>query len=593
MDSVLHRWFVGIALALLAAGCGKNAETPGATPHALPEPPRIATCEPGQPGGRLVLAATASPVTFNPVFALDAASDQIVRLLFGTLVQFDFARQEVTPGLAESWSVAPDGKTWTFKLRRGLRWSDGHPLTSADATFTWNDVIYNPRTKAPLASVFRLDGRGFAVSTPDELTIVVVTPEVFAPFLEFFGSVPLLPQHALKTAAGSGDFPLAYGVDVRPDKIVSSGPFRLRESRTGQFTLLEKNPEYWTTDRVGQRLPYLDEVQVIVAGAEGVIKPLLDGQSDVCETIKAEDFTNVQAAAALGRFRLLELGPGSGRDFLWFNQNTNVNRISGQPFVPPQKLAWFRNAAFRQAVSCAIDRERIAHEAFGGHAVPCETYLGAETVRWNNPNVPRFGFDRERARALLAQAGLVDRTGDGLAKDAAGHPCEIVLLTNAGNPTREKVATLIAEDLRRIGVRLLIQLVPFSTLERRINEEFNYEAVLMGLSGGGADPAAHLNVLLSAEPLHQWFPSQPRPSTEWEAHVDRLMTAQMRTLNFAARKQAFDEVQAILAEQLPMIYTVTPILHAATRTNLMNLRPAVLAPSGVTWNAEELWKTPH
>lgn len=571
-------------------GCGKPASPQSAAPHALPEPPRVAACEPGQPGGRLILSAAAPPRTFNPVFALDNASDQVARLLFGVLVQFDFAKQEVAAGLAESWAVAPDGKTWTFKLRRGLHWSDGHPLTSADVLFTWNDVIYSPRTKAPLASVFRLDERGFAVSAPDEHTVVVVTPEVFAPFLEFFGSVPLLPKHKLQEAARGGNFLLAYGVDSPPDKIVGAGPFRLKESRPGQYTLLERNPEYWTTDRTGRRLPYLNELQIIVRSDAGdVTGRFLAGQSDVCERIRAEDFARFQAAATEGRCRLLELGPAAERDFLWFNQNTNVNRISGQPFVAPHKLAWFRNAAFRQAVSCALDRERIAREAYGGRAIPCETYLGAETIRWHNPQSPRFAFNRDRARALLTQAGLLDRTGDGLAEDAAGQACEIGLLTNTGNPTREKVAALIADDLRQIGIRLLVRCVPFSTLERKINEEYDYESALMGLSGGGADPASHLNVLQSPEPLHQWFPSQPRPSSDWEARVDALMDAQMRTLDFAARKRAFDEVQAILAEQLPMVYTVTPMRHVAVRTNLANLRPSALAPSPVAWNADELW----
>lgn len=590
MKANLVRVLAGVCAWAWVVGCGRSSPPRSPIPHALPEPPRVATCEPGQPGGRLVLVTAAPPRTFNPVFALDSASDQIARLLFGVLVQFDFASQEIVPGLAESWAVTPDGRQWTFKLRRGLRWSDGYPLTSADVLFTWNDVIYNPRIRAPLASVFRLKERGFAVSAADEHTVVVVTPEVFAPFLEFFGSVPLLPKHKLQDLARGGNFLLAYGVDSSPDKIVGAGPFRLKESRPGRYTLLERNPEYWTTDRTGRRLPYLDELQIVVtADAGDAAERFLSGQSDVCERIRSQDFTRFQAAAAEGRFRLIELGPATERDFLWFNQNTNVNRISGQPFVAPHKLAWFRNAAFRQAVSCALDRERIAREAYDGRAVPCETYLGAETIRWHTPNVPRFAFNPDRARTLLAQAGLQDRTGDGIVEDEAGRICEITLLTNAGNPTRAKVASLIAEDLRRTGIRLNVHLVSFDTLERKINEEFDYESAFMGLSGGGADPASHLNVLQSAEPLHQWFPNQPQPASDWEARVDALLEAQMRTLDFAARKKAFDEVQVILAEQLPMIYTVTPIRHVAVSASLANLRPAILAPSPVAWNADELW----
>lgn len=579
---------LGAALAAAAlAGCGKSSSPSTTAPHALPEPPYVAPCEPGQPGGRLVIGTTGSPRTFNPLFAPDALSDQVARLLFAGLLQYDFAKQEVAPGLAESWSVAPDGKTWTFKLRRGLHWSDGQPLTSADVVFTWNEVIYNPRLKAPLATVFRVGDRNFTVSAPDERTIKVATAEVFAPFLDFFGTVPVLPRHMLGSAAKQGNFAAAYGVATRPEKIVGAGAFRLKEHQPGQFTVLERNPEFWATDRAGRRLPYLDESRMVVA--TNAATQLLAGQSDVCERIRAEEFERVQAAATSNRYRLIELGPGAERDFLWFNQNTNVNRIAGTPFVPPHKLGWFRNTAFRQAVSCAINRERIGREVFGGRAVPCETYLGSETVRWPNPDVPRFGFNRERSRALLSEAGFQDRNGDGIVEDAAGRPCEIVLLTNAGNPARAKVALLLADDLRQVGVKLDVQLVPFPVLERKVNNEFDYEAALMGLSGGGADPASHINVLKSDDPMHQWFPGEPAPSTPWEARIDELMDAQMRTLDFAARKKSFDEVQAILAEQMPMIYTVTPILHAAVRADLANLRPAVLSPTPLTWNAEELW----
>ena len=111
----------------------------------------------------------------------------------------------------------------------------------------------------------------------------------------------------------------------------------------------------------------------------------------------------------------------------------------------------------------------------------------------------------------------------------------------------------------------------------------------MGLGGGGIDPASQMNVLKSSEELHQWFPLQKSPATEWEARIDTLMDEQMRTLDLAKRKQAFDEVQSILAEEMPMIYTVSPLCYAAIRENVGNVRPSVLTPYRVTWNMEELF----
>ena len=131
--------------------------------------------------------------------------------------------------------------------------------------------------------------------------------------------------------------------------------------------------------------------------------------------------------------------------------------------------------------------------------------------------------------------------------------------------------------------------IPYQALLERINVSFDYECALMGLGGGGGDPASQMNVLRSSEELHQWFPFQKTPSTEWEARIDSLMDAQMRTLDSTQRKKYFDEVQVILAEEQPMIYTVAPFAFAAIRSDVGNLRPAVLSPYHLTWNLGELY----
>src|SRR4051794_1590237 len=176
------------AVALVASGCKRSGPKP-VQAHPLPSPPLVAKCEAGQFGGRLVLALPVGPRSFNPLVAIDSASDSIVRLLYGSLMSLDWTTQEAGPGLAESWSVAPDEKTWTFKLRQGLHWSDGRPLTADDVVFTWNDVMYNPEINRFTYEVFRIGGKSFEVSRVDDLTVRVVTPEVFAPFLEYFGGV--------------------------------------------------------------------------------------------------------------------------------------------------------------------------------------------------------------------------------------------------------------------------------------------------------------------------------------------------------------------------------------------------------------------
>ncbi len=574
--------------AVLASGCGCGKAPPQpAAGHPLASP-RVADCEPGQPGGRLTLVSPGSPQTFNPLLVGDPASEEIVRLLFASLVQLDLGTQEIMPALAESWSVEPDQKTWTFKLRPGLRWSDGQPLTAADVVFTWNEIMYNSDMNRLTYDLFRINGRDFSVSQVDDVTVRVETPEVFAPFLEFFGSVAILPEHVIGPAVRQRRFLSVYTFQTRPEKIVGSGPFRVKAYQPGQHVLLERNPEFWVVDKQNRRLPYLDEVMLVSADASAGAFLFLNGKSDLFERARPDDYGQFKAAAAAGKYRLVELGVGTDRDFLWFNLNTNVN-AAGQPLVNPAKLNWFRNKKFRQAISCAIDRARLAREVYGGRAQPIHAFVSAEDKKWNNPTVPLFAYDPARARTLLSEIGIQDRDGNGVLEDASGTALEFAFHSNTGNRARERCAGLIAEDWRKLGLKVDVQLLPFTNLVDRISATFQYDCILMGVGGGGNDPASQINVLKSNEPLHQWFPVQRMPATDWEARMDALMDAQMRTLDFAQRKKLYDEVQAILAEELPMIYTVSPFHFVAVRPDLANLRPSVLTPNRVTWNAEELY----
>jgi peptide/nickel transport system substrate-binding protein len=578
-----------LACALALAGCGKQSSSQSNRGHPLPPSALIAKCEPGQPGGRFVIALPTSPNTFNPLFATNSASDAITRLLFGTLVNLDQVTQEPGPGLAESWSVAPDQKTWTFMLRRGVLWSDGQPFTADDVVFTWSDIMYNPELNRMTYDLFRIGGRNFEVTKVDESTVRVVTPEVFAPLIEFFGITPIMPKHVLEGAVKEKVFPMAFGLKSRPDRIIGCGPYRVKEIKPGQTVLLERNPEYWVADRQGHRLPYFDEILFTVAAGPGAdARAFLESKSDIFETIRPENYMQFKQASSIGGFQLVDLGVGVERDFLWFNQNTGAN-AEGKPIVNPAKLKWFRNQKFRQAVSCAIDRDRIVREVYGGRAQAIYGFIGTENPRWNDTNIPHFSYDPARARTLLAEIGIKPRQSDGQMADADGLPIEFAFYSNAGNPLRERAAALIEEDLKKLGLKATYAPIDFRGLVMRINGTFDYEAALMGLGGGSADPASQINVLRSSEELHQWFPFQKTPSTEWEARIDALMDAQMHTLDLAQRKKDFDEVQVILADEQPMIYTVSPFTYSAIRSGVGNLRPSALSGYHLTWNLDQLY----
>jgi len=581
---------IGILSLFFLSGCGSgNSNVAPEKAGALPEPPLVANCEPGIPGGRLVIACYGDPKTFNPITANEQSSEEIYRHLFANLLGFDYSTQQVSPGLAATWTNSPDGLTWTFNLRKGLRWSDGQPLTADDVVFTWK-AIYDPEVINPTRDLFTINGKKFTVTKVDDLTIQVVTPEVYAPFLMNFGSVPILPQHVLGKTLADKTFSSAYGINWKPSDIVGSGPFRLKDYKPAESLILERNPYFFEVDKKGQRMPYFDNiVYTVVPDMNALSLRFLSGEGDMDDFIQPYEYDHFKQESAKGVFNLLEPGIGLETGFFWFNENTNSDAKTGKPFVDPVKLKWFRNTKFRQAVSYAIDRDAIIRSVYAGRGVPNYGFITPGNKKWYNSNIPKYPYDVEKARALLKEIGIEDRAGDGTLTDADGNKVEIVLNTNVGNGAREKTAVLIAADLQKLGIHIIPQPIEFNTLVQKLDSTFDYECCLLSIGGGTTDASASLNVLKSSGFTHQWFPRETAPSTDWEARIDYLMDAQMKTLDDSERKKDFDEVQAILSEQVPMIFTVTPYFYAAAKSNIGNIRATSLSSYRASWNIEELY----
>jgi len=576
-------------------GCGKNsanAPEKSAASYPLPAPPVVVSCHAGVPGGRFVINSITDPKTFNYITANEQSSIDICRLLFWSLLNLDQANQSVEPGLADFWTNSSDGKTWTFHLRKNLRWSDGAPLTADDVVFTWNDVIYNPNIDNVTRDQFIIKGKKFTISKVDELTVRVVTPAVFAPFLVDFGAgVPIMPKHILEKHVTNGTFTSAYGVNSAPADVVGSGPYRLKEYKPAQYTLLERNPYFLEVDTNGTRLPYFDDViYAVVPDFDAQSLRFLGGESDVDDQIAPYQYDQFKAEAGKGKFTLLEPGISLMREFLVFNENTNMNPQTGQPYVEPIKLKWFRNTKFRQAVSYAINRQEIIKSVLFGHGIPAYGMESPGNKKWYDPNIQKYAYDPAKALELLKEIGIEKRNGDNFLTDSNGNKIEFVLNTLTGSPGAQKQALLIMNDLNKLGMHVVFQPIEFNTLEVKLTETYNYDCALAALgTGGSADPSSGMNVIKSSGFTHWWFPQQKNPSTPWEAQLDQLMDAQMETLNETERKTDYDKVQEILAEQQPFIFTVTPMVYAAIRPDVGNVRPAVVSDYPASWNVEELY----
>jgi peptide/nickel transport system substrate-binding protein len=582
-----------VSISILVSGCGKkggSSLTDAERNAPLPEPPRVASCEPGVRGGRLKIANFTDPKTFNPITANETSSLDLIYWLFDGLVKKNQITHEMEPGLAERWTMEADKKTWTFYLRKGVRWSDGKPFTADDVVFTFNDVVYNTNIVNVRVDYIRFDGKNFAVSKIDDHTVRVVTPDIYAPFLEFFAyDVRILPKHILSRAVAEKRFEAAYGVNTPPEELVGTGPYRLKQHKTGQFTLVERNPYYWQVDLKGQRLPYFDAVIMMVVPDQNAMSlRFLNGETDLIEFVRPEEYDRFKETAANGGFKLLELGVTPQRDLIIFNQNTGTD-AAGKPHVNPAKLKWFRETKFRQAVSFAIDRPSIVQSTLGGRGEPNYGFMTKANQRWVNPKIAQYPYNPARAKQLLAEIGILDRNNDGMLEDAQGNAIEFEMNTNAGNSRREKGAVIVQDDLKKLGIRVNFRPLDFNTIVQKMTHTFDFECIFLGLASESVDPAESLNVLRSSGFSHEWFPRQKTPSTEWEARIDALMAANLKTFDFAERKKHFDEVQAIFAEQMPMIPTVAMNAYSAVRNNIGNVRPIVHHHNRLIWNIEELY----
>lgn len=540
-------------------------------------------------GGRLVISKSAGPRTFNRLFSFDDQTSIVTDCLMGRLVRINRQTQQPEPELARAWKMSPDGKTVTFNLRRDVKFSDGRPFTADDVVFTFQ-IVNDAKIATSIADQFSFDGQRVEVRKLDDLTVEFRFPTAYAVAIRLFDGIPMLPRHVLEAQYRAGKFEQAWTLATPPEQIVGLGPFKLKQYVAGQRVLLVRNENYWKTDATGRRLPYLDElVFTLDPDRNTQLLKFQKGETDLLSPVNADDAPQLAELEKQGRIKVHNLGPGMIREIFWFNVNEGKSGATGQPYVDPVKLRWFRNVKFRQAISHAIDRQALVNLVYAGKASPQWAFLSAGDRLWHNPSVKTYPRDLARAKSLLADAGfryLPDRKA---LLDPAGNQVGFTLMTNAGNAQRQKIGALIQEDLARIGIKVTLAQIESRALLTRINESFNYEACLLAIVSGDVDPSSHLNILSSHGPNHWWNPRQAKPATPWEARLDELMKRQMATLDPRARKRLFDEAQAIMAEQQPFIFLATRHLLVAAKTGIGNFKPALL-PDFTLWNAEELYR---
>lgn len=538
---------IGWGLALLASGglsgCGSSDEPPASDAGG----PRL--------GGRLVVGVQQEPERLSDILSATATTDLVCNLLFAKFVRYD-ASLNLLPDLIEelptegNGGIAPDHLTYTYRIRSGVRWHDGTPLTSADVEFTYG-IITNPDVMVESREGWDVVE---SVDAPDPQTISFHLKEPYPDFVsETFLEESILPKHLL-----AGVAPAEFHLSEFHRAPVGSGPFVFKEWVPGSHISLVRNDAYYGEG------PYLDEIVFkFVPDENALLVQLKTGEIDLYDNAnltfvdQAGDIPDVKAyATATLMYEHLDLN----------NEN---------PILEDQRV--------RQALGYATNREEIVTSVYRGWAEAAALDEHPSSRYFNAAAASVMRYDPLRARQLLRAAGWSDEDGDGiLEKDR--RDLVLTISTTAGNPDREKTEIVLQTQYRDVGIDLRIK---------------NYNATVLygSYEDGGILKRGKFDIAMYA-----WL-SSPEPATKRALYaadsvppngqnhprirneqLTELLDAGAREIDPATRVRIYHHVSDILAEEIPVIplfwYTTVDLCTAS----LQNYRPNPTQSSD-TWNA--------
>ena len=534
----------------------------------------------GKRGGVLTYRVAIAPETFNYLLATTDASLMVAfYLMGGRLVEFDHDTRRYTPGIAEAWQFGEDGRTLKVNLR-DVKFSDGRPLTAEDVVFTLR-AIYDARTASAIFnSAMLINGRPIEAVAIDARHINLIFPERVASPESFLSNIAVLPRHVLESDFNRGKLRESFSLTADPQSIVTAGAFSAQAVTLGERITLKRNPYYWKKDPAGVALPYLDQIVIeVISDANNTLVRLRQGALDIFDQLRANDYASLRSER--GAVNAIDLGPSLNTIHLWFN-------LTGQVKSPKQR--WFNDVRFRRAVSHAIEREAISKFTLQGLATPLDSFVSPGNRLWVADKLPRADYDLAKARALLNEGGFIFRGPPDRPElyDAQGNPVEITLIVPAQSQISGQIAAVVQENLAKLGIKLNVTPVALDEMSRRIEQSFDYDAALRSAQVSEPDPSSYNNFLLSSSQSNPWHPRQAKPASAWEARIDQLVGQQTSETNPERRHALFNEIQAIMAEQLPLIPIVARHMSSGANQRIGNQRPSPIMPYSL-WNAEELF----
>ena len=541
-------------------------------------------------GGELVSSTIGEgPKTFNPFNCKDNISALMSGIMYDGLLSSDPMTGQPTPKLAKSFSISSDGTTYTIKLRHGIKWSDGKPLTADDVVFTWNDIIFAGLGDTSTRDSIVIDNKLPTVRKIDNYTVEFITPKPFAPFVRML-STPIAPKHIFMPAVKKGNtyFDSFLSTNTKPKDFVVSGAFKLKEYVPAQRVVFERNPNYYEINTKQQKLPYLDKlVYLIVGDLNNEVLKFEAKELDVI-SLQGSKVARYKSLEPHSDFKLYNLGPDTGTMYLSMNLNNRKDN-KGKYYVNTDKQTWFQDLNFRTAVDYAIDRKNMVLNIANGIGAPLFTPESLNSI-YLNKNLKPYDKNLDKSKELLKKSGFyLDKKGKLF--DKHGHRVEFDLYTNAGNTEREAIGVMVKQDLEDLGMKVNFKPIEFNSLVNKLVSTYDWDMVIMGLTGSPLEPNGGKNVWLSDGRLHMFNQRNPQEGKAkilpWEKELDYLYTQGALATKFEDRKKYYDKYQEIVYKEKPMIYIYSPIRIVALRNKFKNIYPSSLG--GITHNIEEIY----
>lgn len=493
-------------------------------------------------GGRIIEPSIAEPVNLVAALSSDSASHEVASRIYVSPLKYN-KDIELVPYAAEKFDILNDGKLLKFTMRKDIRWFDGAPLTAEDVEFTYNMMI-DPETPTAYAAdylavkEFRLTGK---------YTFEVEYDKPYARSLVTWAH-DILPKHLLE-----GEDLTTTDFARNP---VGAGPYKLKEWENGRRLVLEANDDYF------EGRPYIDEI---------VYRIIPDVSTQFLE-LKSGNLDSMGLTPQQYSFQT------SGSK--WDNNYNKYKYLSFSYAYLGYNLEreMFKDVRVRKAINYAVDKEEIVKGVLLGLGVPAMGPYKPGTWVYNDRIKP-YGFDPEKARELLAEAGWKDSDSDGVL-DRDGKSFEFTILTNQGNSRRIKAATIIQNRLKQIGIKVEIRTVEWAAFIKEFVDKGNFDAIVMGW-----------NIIQDPDIYNVWHSSKAVPGglniTGYRnAEVDKLLVEGRQTFDQRKRKKIYDRIQEIMYEEQPYCFLYVPMSLPIYSKRIQGVE---VAPAGIGHNYTRWW----